>query len=147
MLKIFTLTLGRGLFVKSAIAATFQDVVVGEDFFQGRPYKDKTAVIVGYEVRTGSHDGPLVESSNDKKKMPILFTLGTGAVVPAADDVIRTMRPGGIRRFEFDKDGTTYYVTMRLRAVKGFSNFNVCTAAPQQRQPPLLCEPGALRKI
>ena len=109
----------------------------------------KTQVIVDYEIRRGGFDGPAIETSADRNRMPFLFTVGTGAVNRAIDDAVRGMKPGGTRRLvvpaKFDKGiDEEVYVQMRLRAIKGTSSFNICAVPPSGRvTPSVFCQEGA----
>ena len=55
-------------------------------------------VIVDYQLRRGGFEGEKIEASDDRDRMPFLFTVGTGAVNKALDEGVRGMAPGGVRR-------------------------------------------------
>ena len=63
------------------------------------PIARGSQINVDYTLRTKSFDGPVFESSEDEdRKIPLRFTVGTGAVTPAMDEAVATMKRGGVRR-------------------------------------------------
>ena len=117
----------------------------------------KVQINVDYAIYKGGFDGTVVESSSDKGRIPLRFTVGTGAVNPAVDEAVRTMIPGEVRRvvvpakFDLDKSGSKepLYLQLRLRTIKGPSSFNVCAAPPVTTKIPasVICEPGAMGTV
>ena len=114
--------------------------------------EDKRQVIIDYTIRTGGFDGEVVETSFEKLRQPLLFTVGTGAVNPALDEMVRTMRPGGTRRVKVPASynlipGKEAYLSVRLRTIKGPSSFNICVVPLPTRfgraDKGLLCQEGA----
>lgn len=144
-------------FEKTPSGLEFMDVRLGDvdpidDRLGIKVISDSTKVIVDYKIWTGGFDETLIESSAARNRMPLLFTIGTGAVNRAVDEMVRDMRQGGVRRFRIPAkfDATSLlrdelYVQIRLRDIKGPSRGGaICAVPPNGRVgPSILCQPGA----
>ena len=86
----------------SASGIQYVDLRVG-NFTNGREIREETMVILDYRIWKSAFGGDagarLVESSDDRNRMPLLFTVGTGAINRAVDEMVRDMKQGGVRRF------------------------------------------------
>ena len=129
-----------------------EDTVLGNTGDMDEFVEDKRQLIIDYNIREEGFEGPIVETSKDPLRQPLLFTVGTGAVNPALDEMVRTMRPGGTRRAKVPASynlipGKDAYLTIRLRAIKGPSSFNICVVPLPTRKgradKGLLCQEGA----
>ncbi len=129
-----------------------EDTVLGNTGDMDKFVEDKRQLIIDYNIREEGFEGPIVETSKDPLRQPLLFTVGTGAVNPALDEMVRTMRPGGTRRAKVPASynlipGKDAYLTIRLRAIKGPSSFNICVVPLPTRKgradKGLLCQEGA----
>lgn len=138
------------MFEKTPSGLEFMDVRLGN--YSEKVIGDATKVIVDYKIWTGGFDGTLIESSAERNRMPMLFTIGTGAVNRAVDEMVRDMRQGGVRRFRIPAkfDATSLvrdelFVQIRLRDIKGPSKGGaICAVPPNGRvMPSILCQPGA----
>ena len=143
----------------SASGIQYVDLRVG-NFTNGREIREEMMVILDYRIWKSAFGGDagarLVESSDDRNRMPLLFTVGTGAINRAVGEMVRDMKQGGVRRFVIPpKFGPSsfvreeLFVEVRLRNVKGqpVGLRSFCAVPPNGKvEASMLCEPGSAVK-
>ena len=70
-----------------------EDTVLGNTGDMDKFVEDKRQLIIDYNIREEGFEGPIVETSKDPLRQPLLFTVGTGAVNPALDEMILKRGP------------------------------------------------------